>query len=104
VYDDIAVINASVQLQIDDSLQCQAAAIAMGAVGPTPRRAPIAEAMLIGKCLEDNLIKTVAAVAAEGSSPITDVRASADYRKKMVAVLVERALTDVLNQAKSKKN
>jgi CO/xanthine dehydrogenase FAD-binding subunit len=104
VYDDIAVINAAVQIQFDESLQIICAGIGMGAVGPTTRRAPIAESMLAGKSLDEHMIKAVAAQASDESSPIKDVRASAEYRKKMVGVLVERALTDVLNKAKNKKN
>ena len=101
VYDDIAIINAAVQLQVDDALQCVSAAIAMGAVGPTTRRAPKAEAILTGNRLDDQAIRAAAAQAAEEATPITDVRASAEYRKKMVGVLVERALRDVLQKAEN---
>jgi carbon-monoxide dehydrogenase medium subunit len=54
--------------------------------------------------MDENLIQAVAAQAADESSPIKDVRASAEYRKKMVGVLVDRALTDVLNKATNKRN
>jgi carbon-monoxide dehydrogenase medium subunit len=104
VYDDIALINAAVQLQFDESLQVISASIGMGAVGPTTRYAPKAAAMLTGKQMDENLIQAVAAQAADESSPIKDVRASAEYRKKMVGVLVDRALTDVLNKATNKRN
>lgn len=103
-YDDIAIINAAVQVQFDNSLVCTSASISMGAVGPTTRRAPKAETLLVNKRIDEQLIKYASIQAASESSPITDVRASAEYRKKMVEVLVERSLTDVLNKAQIKKN
>jgi CO/xanthine dehydrogenase FAD-binding subunit len=101
VYDDIALVNAAVQLQFDESLRCISAAIAMGAVGPTTRRAPQAEKILCGERLSDELIERAALQAAEESTPIKDVRASAAYRKKTVGILVERALRDVAQRAKT---
>ncbi|SDY77063.1 carbon-monoxide dehydrogenase medium subunit [Proteiniborus ethanoligenes] len=66
--------------------------IAMGAVAPTPIRAWEAEKLAKGKELTDELISQVADMAASEAKPIDDVRASKEYRKEMVRVMVRRSL------------
>jgi carbon-monoxide dehydrogenase medium subunit len=61
-------------------------------VAPTPLRAVSAESVLSGQKLSAELINQAAQRASEEISPITDVRASADYRKRMTVVVVRRAL------------
>jgi carbon-monoxide dehydrogenase medium subunit len=51
-----------------------------------------AETVLVGMLPGVELFSQAAQVASMESSPITDIRASGDYRKKMVAVLARRAL------------
>ncbi len=69
-----------------------AARIAMGAVAPTPMRAYKAESILAGREPDTGLFEEAAQAAAEEARPISDIRCSADYRRRMVAVLVKRAL------------
>mgnify|MGYP000364410878 CR=1 FL=1 len=59
----------------------------------------IEEGLLIGRPMTDALIRKAARAASEETSPISDVRASAPYRWKMVAVLTIRALTDARKMA-----
>lgn len=68
------------------------ARVVLGAIAPTPIRARECEAALRGKELDDALIANIAKLAAEESRPITDVRASADYRRVLAEVLTKRAL------------
>ncbi|HSN78145.1 MAG TPA: FAD binding domain-containing protein, partial [Anaerolineae bacterium] len=68
------------------------ARITLGAVAPTIVRAEAAEASLLGQPLTDAAIAEAAGLAMQAAHPIDDVRASADYRRAMVRVLVERAL------------
>lgn len=88
---DIAIVNVATLLIWKNGL-CEKAKIAMGSVGPTPMCASNAEALLAGKELREEIIQKAAEVAAEESKPIDDHRASAAYRKRMVSVLVKRAL------------
>ena len=67
--------------------------LALGAVAPTPIRARTAEAMLVGRELDDALIARASAAAAGEAHPIDDLRASAGYRNILVEVLSRRALT-----------
>ena len=59
---------------------------------PTIVRAAEAEEFLRGRLLTSNTIKHASALAAQAARPISDVRASADYRRAMTAVYTERAL------------
>jgi carbon-monoxide dehydrogenase medium subunit len=83
--------------------RCTDARIVVGACAPVPMRTQAAEKMLTGKKMTDTLIRKAARTASEETSPITDVRASAPYRWKMVSVLVIRALTDARKMAVSKR-
>jgi carbon-monoxide dehydrogenase medium subunit len=67
--------------------------LVMGAVAPTPMRAPACEGLLRGKTLDDDLIEQVGLQAAKEIRPINDIRASADYRKVLAEVLTKRALS-----------
>ena len=64
-----------------------------------PMRAVKAEASVLGKELTEEIIESAGAAAIGRISTITDVRSSADYRKKMVAVLTRRALTEARDRA-----
>ncbi len=72
--------------------------IALGAVGPTPLRAPEAEAALAADATPAG-VRRAAELAAAAARPITDIRASADYRRAMVAVLTRRGIEAVLGGA-----
>ena len=68
------------------------ARIALGAAGPYPLRARDAEAVLIGRPLDEASIAAAVEAAMAASDPPTDALASGWYRKKMVGVYVKRAL------------
>jgi len=70
--------------------------IALGAVAPKPFRARKTEKVLIGKPAEDQLIWEAAGVAAQECSPISDIRASREYRIELVKELTFRAIKESL--------
>ena len=88
---DMAVVNVATLLVCTQG-RCELARIALGAVAPVSLRAPRAESVLAGKELTDRAIIEAAATAVGEASPIGDIRATAAYRRKMVGVLVRRAL------------
>ena len=69
---------------------CTKARIALGAVAPIVFRARDAESLLEGRTLTPALIDEAARAAAAASSPIDDVRASAEYRLHTVEALTRR--------------
>jgi xanthine dehydrogenase iron-sulfur cluster and FAD-binding subunit A len=87
----IALVNAAVVLSIDGERVAEAR-IALGSVAPTVVRAQDAEASLVGSTLGDAAIDEAAERSAQCVVPITDIRGGADYRRRMVRVLVRRAL------------
>jgi carbon-monoxide dehydrogenase medium subunit len=76
--------------------------IALGAVAPTVIRAPKAEAYLDGRAISEDAMAEAGRIAATEAKPITDFRASADYRRDLVAVLVKRALAGAYAPAATK--
>jgi len=66
--------------------------IALGAVSPTPVRALRTEEYLKGKILEAEIIKGAEEKVVEDISPITDIRASKEYRIDMAKLIVKRGL------------
>ena len=95
---DISSVCVGVMLTMDGQT-CREARIALGAVAPIPMRAVETENMLLGNKVSKELIRMAGIKASEESKPISDMRASAEYRKKMVAVLTERALTEAREKA-----
>ena len=94
---DLAIVGVAVILTMDaKSEACQDINIVLGAVAPTPMRARNAEEMIRGKRIDEALIIKSAQAASEESRPISDVRASAQYRKEMVAVFTRRALREAI--------
>jgi len=64
--------------------------LALGAVAPTPMRATRAENMFSLDKIQN--LDQCGQVAASETSPISDIRASSEYRRQMVAVLVKKVL------------
>ena len=90
---DIATVGVASSLTVDPrSGICVDAAIALGAVAPTPLRAYAAEAVLRGKKLDPDALHEAAESAMAQAAPIDDVRGSARYRREMVGVLTRRTL------------
>ena len=88
---DLAVVNVAA-LVFGDKGRCEDARIALGAVAPISLRVKKAEGLLAGAEFNPEAIRQAATAAAEAVRPITDVRATAAYRRKMVRVLVRRSL------------
>lgn len=96
--EDISLVQVAVALDMDGPL-IRGARVALGAVAPTPRRAPAAEEALTGlKVLSPGAGSAIAAaaqLAAARAEPIDDHRASAAYRRAMVAVLTRRLVREL---------
>jgi len=96
---DMAVVNVATSL-IPGKERCMAAGIALGSVAPISFRAKKAESVLAGAKLNGKTIQKAAVTAAEEAKPIDDVRATASYRKKMVAVLVRRSIENSMQRCR----
>ena len=95
---DLAIVGVAAVATFEvDSKICKDIRIALGAVAPTPMRARGAEEILRNKRIDEELIDKSAEAAAAEARPITDVRASAEYRREMVKVFTRRAIKELLN-------
>ena len=92
---DLALVGVAA-CAVKEGDTCKEIKIGLGAVAPVPMRAVKTEGILAGKKISKELIDEAAVTAAAECSPIDDHRASAEYRRDIVQVLVRRALTDVL--------
>jgi len=92
---DLAIVGVAAVAVPEDGV-CKDIRIALGAVAPTPIRAKKAEEVLKGQKFDDNLVEKAAKTAAGQSRPIDDHRASAEYRRDMVEVLVRRAIKQAI--------
>ncbi|MCG6893641.1 MAG: xanthine dehydrogenase family protein subunit M [Desulfobacteraceae bacterium] len=82
--------------------KCRDARIFISACGPTPLRAPQAEQMLIGQVPTDKRMAEAGVRASGEALPICDIRASADYRCRVLGVLTRRALQAARDRAAKK--
>jgi len=96
----ISVINVAIVLRFS-GLKIEEATIALGCVGPTIVRAPEAEGVLTGNTLEPATIEHAAKLAVEAIAPISDVRGSADYRRRTIGALVTQALETLKDGAEA---
>jgi carbon-monoxide dehydrogenase medium subunit len=69
------------------------ARVGLANMGPTPIRARAVEQALVGSTVTAEAVAAAAGSAGEGTSPSSDVYASADYRTHLAQVLTRRALT-----------
>jgi CO/xanthine dehydrogenase FAD-binding subunit len=104
--EDLAIAGVAVVLIPDGNKggAAQEVRIGLGGVAPVPFRAAKAERTLAGAVLKDEAIREAAEIAASEADPMTDPHASADYRRKMVKVLVRRAIVAAKQQLEGKSN
>jgi CO/xanthine dehydrogenase FAD-binding subunit len=93
---DFAIVAVASILAMDKGGVCREARIALGGVAPTPIRVKDAEAVLTGEKLTDKLIEEAAIRASESEdvNPDSDYHATAEYRKAMAKVLIQRGLKE----------
>lgn len=96
---ELATVGVAVSLTLDAEGRVTHANIILAAVGPTPVRATAAQMLLEGYFPDERQVAAASLAAAAASAPISDVRASADYRRDMVRVLTARALTQAIKEA-----
>ena len=92
---DFPVASAAVAARIDGGGRVEEVRIVLGAVASRPLASPKAEAMLEGQTLTDDLIAAAADAAYAIAKPMDNTDFELVWRKKMVRMLVSRALADV---------
>lgn len=87
--EDISSVAAGFAVQVENGVISQAR-LAFGGMAATPKRAEAAEAALVGQPFAEASFEAAAVALANDFSPLTDWRASADYRLKVAQNLLRR--------------
>lgn len=90
---EVALVSAATSVTLREDTVTRAR-IAFGSVAPVPLRSRAAESCLEDRSLDDEAIGAACTIAMNEVSPISDVRASAEYRRELVGVLLRRMLED----------
>jgi xanthine dehydrogenase YagS FAD-binding subunit len=85
---DWPLADVAVVLDLDARGNCGRAAVVLGAAAPAPHRAKTAEAVLVGKHIDENVAKEAAHAALAGATPL----AKNAYKLPLFEVLVRRAI------------
>jgi len=86
----ISIASLAALVKVDSTDRIENISLAWGSVGPTVIRSKEIEASLIGTKLSVENIKQVFPLVDRALSPISDVRASSDYRRRVSANLLLR--------------
>ena len=100
ILNDLATVGVGVGMTLSgkDGV-CKDVIIALGAFAPTARRAVKAEAVLRGNKITDKLLVKAGEVASEEGDPISDINASAEYRKEICKIMVKRMAAEAYARA-----
>lgn len=93
IEDDISSVMGAFSFELDNQL-IKTARIAYGGMAATPIRLIEVEETLIGQTITPDLIDAACDTASKLLTPMTDVRASAEYRKAMALQMLARALRE----------
>jgi carbon-monoxide dehydrogenase medium subunit len=101
----LALVNVAASSWVDwDRNLFVAPRIALGAVAPKVIHAAAAEAFLDGRAIDPAAMAEAARLAVGDAKPISDFRASAEYRRDLIAVLTRRALEGAYGLAQKKRS
>lgn len=86
-----SIVAAAAAVQVSDGTVV-AARVGLTNVGPTPVRAVGVESALVGRPATTEAVRAAAASAAQGTAPVSDTAAPAEYREHLARVLTARAV------------
>jgi aerobic carbon-monoxide dehydrogenase medium subunit len=91
--EDWAMVAVAALVRVNDGV-CEDVRVGLTNMGPVPLRARAVEESLRGQPLDAERIAAAAEQAAEGTSPVGDLNASADYKRHLARVMCRRALQE----------
>lgn len=95
---DCANMTVNITLE-DDKKTIKDVKMVMGSVAPKPLVSEKAPQILIGKALDEELIQKVGEAAQSEAKPISDIRASAEYRRDVIGALARRLTKEAYDLA-----
>jgi CO/xanthine dehydrogenase FAD-binding subunit len=100
---DFAFVSAAAQIELDGDGTCRRIAISVGAATDFPIRLAGAERSLTGTALDAGKVRDAVRGALADIDPLSDLHASAEYRRRVAATLATRAVADALADAQGRK-
>ncbi len=98
---DFATAGVAIQLTLSPKGECETLGIGLTAVGPTAIRARDAEDAMKGvRPTDPAAVEKATALAAQASNPVSDLRGTAEYKRRMVVLLVKKALNIAYQRSK----
>lgn len=98
---DFPMAGAAVMVKTNGSGAIEQVKMVLGAVGPSPTEVAKAPGLLEGRKLTDGLLQDLSREVLSRAHPVENLAMDADYRRKMVGVLANRALRRALAEAGS---
>lgn len=100
---DFALVATAAQVELTDDGKCKRIAIGVGATTDFPIRLVKAEERLKGSTLDATIVKDAVIEALADFVPLSDLHASAEYRRRVAANLATRAVVDARSHALGRK-
>jgi carbon-monoxide dehydrogenase medium subunit len=98
---DFAVVSVAATGRVGPDGTWASVRIGLGGVADRPRVAARASALLAGTRLEPEAVRAAGDAALEVVDPGSDIRASAEYRRHLVPIFMERALETLRAQVQT---
>ena len=99
---DFAFVSASAQIALDEENICRRLAVGVGAATACPLRLDAVAVALVGTRLTEVAVREAARAALADIAPLSDLHASADYRRRVAIALVVRAIMDAQKMAEAR--
>ena len=96
---DIAVAGAGVSVVLDNG-NIASARVTLASVAPTPLFVEEAGGAVAGKPATEETVRIASGIARDAAKPITDMRGTIEYRKRLCEVLTRRAMLTAIERAK----
>jgi carbon-monoxide dehydrogenase medium subunit len=97
---DFATVGVAVHAELDADGRFTRAGIGLCAVSGSSLEAVDAERALVGQPASPEVIAQAALLAANAAEPSSDIRGSADYKRDVVRVFVQRGLRTAVERAR----
>jgi 4-hydroxybenzoyl-CoA reductase subunit beta len=99
---DFPLVGVAAQIALNEKRdRCEEAKIILNAIGPAPIEVPEAETYLKNSLLNHEVIRKASEMAAHVAHPVANVDSTPTYRRKMVAILTQKALGELVKEMTS---
>ena len=98
--EDRTCLGVAAFVNVDAEGRCAALRLSVVGANPVPLRLPQVEEELVGMVLDEGTLRRLGQCYVEAADPVSDIRGSADYRRRVLGPLIVRAV----QQAASRRN